>query len=74
MDIKTLQFYTEIKKDYEFTYKNKKYDLSYKKDNNGKDLILFGLQYQQQIFHSFNELINNAKIENSFFREVIKVL
>ncbi len=74
MDLKTLQFYTEIKKDYEFSYNNKKYDLSYKKDDSGKDIILFGEQYQQDVFHSFSDLISNAKIDNSFFKEILKTL
>ena len=69
-----IYFYVQAKKNLEFTFKNKTYLLTYDKDSNGKDIIIFGQLYEGEKYHSFGELMNNAKVENYFFKEFISDL
>lgn len=66
-----LFFYTESKKELEFSYEGKTYLLSYGKDNSGKDCIFFGRLYEQEKFDSFKDLYARAKINNSYFKEML---
>lgn len=69
-----IYFYVQAKKNLEFTFKNKTYLLTYDKDSNGKDVIIFGQLYDGIKYYSFGELMNNAKVENYYFKEFISDL
>ena len=74
MTKKDLIFYINAKKELEFTYKGKNYNLTYDRNDNGDEMIVFGERFEGQKFSSFGEFINEAKIENHFFREMIDIL
>ena len=50
-----LFFFTESKKEIEFTYNNKTYLLSYGTDADGNNYIAFGRLYEQDRFSSFKD-------------------
>ena len=66
-----LYFMISAKKEYEFFYKGKTYNLTYGKDEKG-EYILFGQLYEGKRFYSYGELMNEAKIDNHFFREMLE--
>ena len=66
-------FLIETKKEYEFSYKNKNYNITYGQDKNGSYIAL-GERYMQQKYYSLGELLNQAKIENHYFKEMIEIL
>lgn len=69
-----IYFYTQVGKSLEFNFKNKTYSLTYDKDDQGHQIIIFGPLYEGAKYSSFGELMNEAKVENHFFREIIKDL
>ena len=69
------QFIIDIKREYEFLFDGKRYNLTYGKDDCGKDYIALGRLYDTpELYYSFGELINHAKIENQYLRELITYL
>lgn len=68
-----LIFLIETKKEFEFTYKNVLYSMTYGSDKKG-DYIALGRLYEPVRFYSFGEMMNEARIENHFFRELLEVL
>lgn len=69
-----LIFLINTKKEFEFTYNGKNYNLTYDRDDNGNDLIVFGERFQGKKYASFGEFMNEARIENHFFREMLEIL
>lgn len=69
-----LIFLIQTKKEFEFSFNNKNYNLTYDKDDSGKEWIVFGERYEGKKFDSFGELMNKAKVENHFFRELLPEL
>lgn len=69
-----LFFYIESKKELEFTYKEKTYTITYGIDTDGNDYIAFGRLYEPERFTSFKDLYARAKINNSYFREMLDVI
>lgn len=69
-----LVFCLDAKKEIEFSYNGKNYNLTYDRDDNGNDLIVFGERYQGKKYSSFGELMNEARIENHFFREMLELI
>lgn len=69
-----IYFSTQVGKSLEFNFKNKTYSLTYDKDEQGNQIIIFGPLYEGTKYSSFGELMNEAKVENHFFREIIKDL
>lgn len=69
-----LFFYIEAKKELEFTFEKKIYLLSYGIDSKGNSYIAFGRLYEQEKFSSFNDLYARAKIDNSYFREMLDII
>ena len=67
-------FLIASKKEIEFEFKGKTYIINYGKDNKGKDNIIFGQLYEGKPFEDVGDLLNNAKIENYFFKEIIEDL
>lgn len=61
------------KKEFEFTYKGKLYTMTYGSDKKG-DYIALGRLYEPLRYYSFGEMMNEAKIENHFFRELLEIL
>lgn len=57
----------------EFSFNNSIYRLSYDKDKQGKIIINFGKQYEEIKYNSVGELLNNAKIENHFFKDMLDI-
>lgn len=57
----------------EFTYKNEIYRLSYDKTPTGKTIINFGRLYEETKYDSVGELLNNAKIQNHFFKDMLDI-
>lgn len=66
-----LFFYLQTKRNLEFKFKDKTYSLLCDKDNNGKDIFVFGRLYEGQPYSSFGELMNQAKIDNYFFKDLL---
>ena len=69
-----IYFYTQAKKELEFTYRGNTYILNYDKDSNGKEYIIFGPLYETKRYESFGDLMNNARVESHYFKEFIKDL
>ena len=69
-----LIFKIETKTEFAFTYKGKEYNLTYGLDNQGKDYLLFGRTFEGEKYYSVKELLNKARIENHFFREMLDIL
>lgn len=67
-----LYFYIQTKKTLEFKFNNKTYSLFYDKDSAGKEIIVFGQIFEGKPFDSFGELMNKAKIENYFFKDLLE--
>lgn len=67
------RFLIDTKKEYEFTYKGTAYNLTYGNEG-GKDYIAFGERYMQKRFYSWGELMNEAKVLNSYLREMLEEL
>ena len=61
------------KKEFEFTYNKKLYTMTYGSDKKG-DYIALGRLYEPVRYYSFGEMMNEAKIENHFFRELLEIL
>jgi len=64
----------ETKQEFEFTYKGKTYNMTYDKDDSGKMLIIFGQLYEGVKYESVGELLNTARIENHFFKDMLDIL
>lgn len=69
-----IYFYIQTKKELEFTFKGKTYVLNYDKDDSGKEFIVFGQIYEGKRYESYGDLMNHAKVENHFFRELLEDL
>lgn len=74
MTVDELRRLIDFKKEFEFSFRDKNYNFTYDKDEDGNPVIIFGETYLGQKYSSFGELINNAKLGNSFLREVIKTI
>ncbi|MBQ0051599.1 MAG: hypothetical protein KBT11_05980 [Treponema sp.] len=74
MTEKQLQFMIDVGQNLEFDYKGKKYTLRYDKDSEGNKVFYFGETFFEKKFESYGDLMNNAMVENSFFRNVVENL
>ena len=74
MTYEEFRYLIDTKTEWEFSYKGKNYNLTYTREDDGKDYIAFGERYMQKKYSSFIELMNNAEIENSFLREILETL
>ncbi len=64
-----IKLYIDTKKELEFLYNSKKYTITYSKDKDGNKIINFGELYSKKSqYDSYEHLMNEAKIDNSFFR------
>ncbi len=71
MTIDDFHFLIAVKKPLEFTYRGKTYNLTYGSDEKG-DYIAFGRLYDAPVrYCDAGELLNDVKIENHFFREML---
>lgn len=66
-----LYFSIQAKKTLEFQFQNKAYTLYYDKDSKGNEIIMFGRLYEAQPYDSFGDLMNNAKIDNYFLKDLL---
>ena len=67
-------FLIETRKNMEFSYNGKTYNLTYDKNNKGELEIIFGRLYEGKKYSSLGELLNTAKIENHFFKDMLDIL
>lgn len=67
-------FKIQVKQTMEFKYNNYLYNINYDKTSDGKEIILFGRLYEEQKFHSYGDLMNNAKVENHFLKDMLEIL
>lgn len=67
------RFMIDSKQEWEFTYEGLVYSVSYGKDEKGP-YIDFGRLYEPVRYYSYVELMNVAKIKNSYFREILENL
>lgn len=68
-----LFFLIATKKEQEFVYNGKTYNLTYDKDGDNRSVIVFGELYQGQRYSDAGELLNTAKIENHFFKDMLEI-
>ena len=69
-----LLFLIQTKKEFEFKYKGKTYNMTYDTDGSGKNIIVFGRLYEGVRYNSYGELMNNARIDNHFFKDMLDVI
>ena len=67
-------FKIQVKQTMEFKYNSLLYNINYDKTSDGKEIILFGRLYEEQKFHSYGDLMNNAKVENHFLKDMLEIL
>lgn len=67
-------FLIETQKPFEFTYNNIVYNMTYDKNEKGENVIIFGRLYEGKKYNSAGELLNNARIENHFFKDMLDIL
>lgn len=67
-------FKIQVKQTMEFKYNNFLYNINYDKTSDGKEIILFGRLYEEQKFDSYGDLMNNAKVENHFLKDMLEIL
>lgn len=67
-------FKIQVKQTMEFKYNSILYNSNYDKTSDGKEIILFGRLYEEQKFHSYGDLMNNAKVENHFLKDMLEIL
>lgn len=72
MTLNDLYFAIQVKKVIEFKYNNITYHLIYDKNKDGKEILKFGPLYDETVYESYGELINNAKVENHLFSYFIQ--
>ena len=68
------RYLIDVKKDCEFQYNGKNYNITYEKSSGGEEYICFGERYFQKKIDSWGEFINEAKVENHFLREMLNIL
>lgn len=73
MTMEDLQYCIAIKKELEFNYQGLSYTLNYDKDSDGHEYIVFGRTFEGKKYSSYGEFINNAKIDNHYFREMLDI-
>lgn len=74
MTQEALRFFIDTKREIEFSYQGKQYNITYGTDESGGNYILFGETYMGTRYYSFAELMTCAKIQNHYFREMLSVL
>jgi len=68
-----LYFYVSAKKELEFVFNGERYTLNYEQER-GSQVIIFGPIYDKKKYDSFGQLMNEAKVENHYFRELLEDL
>ena len=69
-----LIFKIETQQPFEFQYNGKKYNMMYDKADDGSVIIRFGRLYEEKSFKSYGELMNTARIENHFFKDMLDIV
>ena len=67
-------FLIETQKPFEFTYNNVVYNMTYDKNEKGETIIVSGRLDEGKKYKSAGELLNNARIENHFFKDMLDIL
>ena len=71
MTISELRRMTELKQEFEFSYDGVKYNFFYDKDDDGRNVIIFGEQSFGKKYRSFAQLLNEASVGNRHLKDVI---
>lgn len=66
-----LLFKLQTTKYFEFTFKNRTFDIMIEKDKSGKEFVRFGQLYEEKKYDSLGQLFNEAKIDNHFLKDVL---
>ena len=66
-----LLFKLQTTKYFEFTFKNRTFDIMIEKDKSGKEFVRFGQLYEEKKYNSLGQLFNEAKIDNHFLKDVL---
>ena len=66
--------YTNAHKEFEFSFKEKTYNMTYGKEDDGREYIKFGLLYEEKKYQSASELLAHAKIDQYHFRDILEEL
>jgi len=66
-----LLFKLQTTKYFEFTFKNRTFDIMIEKDKSGKEFVRFGQLYEEKKYNSLRQLFNEAKIDNHFLKDVL---
>lgn len=69
-----LIFKIETQTPFEFSYKGKQYNMMYDKTADGSFLIRFGRLFEEETYSSFGELMNTARVENHYFKDMLDIL
>jgi hypothetical protein len=73
MTLEEFRYIVDIKKVLEFTYKGKAYNLRYGSDEKG-EYLRFGEVFLEKNYYSLGEFLNTARVENSFFKDLLEIL
>ncbi|MCI6810426.1 MAG: hypothetical protein MR958_09620 [Spirochaetia bacterium] len=73
MTLEEFRYLVDIKRVYEFKYKGKNYNLRYGCDEKG-EYLRFGEQFLETNYYSVGEFLNTARVENSFFKDMLEIL
>ena len=71
MKMTEFQFIIDTRRAFEFTFNGTKYNLTYDVDSNGKTVYVFGETFLGKKYASLGELMNEAMIENHYFKDVL---
>lgn len=67
-------FKIQVKQTMEFKFNNIVYAINFDKTSEGKEFILFGRLYEEEKFDSYGDLMNNAKVENHYLKDMLDIL
>lgn len=69
-----LKFILETIGRFDFNHSGSDYTIFLDKDGNGKSSFRFGRQYEFTKYSSWGEMMNEAKVENHYFKSVLREL
>ena len=67
-------FEVEAQLPFEFTYKGKKYNMTYDTAPDGHRTLVFGQLYEEKHYDSVEEFLNTCRIENHFFKDMMDII
>ncbi len=74
MTLTDFQFIIDTRRAFEFVFNGTKYNLTYDTTPDGKTVFVFGETFLGKRYSSLGELMNEAMIENHYFKDVLPTL